>query len=136
VFGVDGDSWNNKRPAGVAFAFQVSKHLVECHADDASNIFANDPSGSFLCNNSEHFRPEVAVIRFACLLPGDREWLAWEPACDDVASDWFGEITDVFVDWGPWPVLLKNSSCIFVLFTKSHCLPSDPLCSQGKSSDA
>jgi hypothetical protein len=45
VRGIDGTSRNNKRLAGVADSFQVRKHLVDRHADDSSNILANDPTG-------------------------------------------------------------------------------------------
>ena len=76
VWGVDGTSWNNKRLAGVTFGFQVRKHCVEPHANVSINIFANNPSGAFCLNNGKYFRPDVAVIFFASLLPGDTKWLA------------------------------------------------------------
>jgi hypothetical protein len=74
----DGASWNNKRPDFIALAFQVRTHLVECHVDDSSNVLTNDPSGPGLSNDSEHFRPEVTVIRLAFSLPGTTERLAGE----------------------------------------------------------
>nr|WP_064746383.1 hypothetical protein [Lysobacter antibioticus] len=40
--GVDGASWNNHRPAGVAFAFQVSENSVEPQRDEASNVLAQE----------------------------------------------------------------------------------------------
>jgi hypothetical protein len=58
----DGTSRNNKRPRGVAETFQVSEHIVECHCDETSNVFANDPSGSRECNDAAHLRPEVTVV--------------------------------------------------------------------------
>ncbi|UZW61834.1 hypothetical protein BV903_005910 [Lysobacter enzymogenes] len=42
VRSVDGASWNNNRPAGVAFAFQVSENSVEPQRDEASNVFAHE----------------------------------------------------------------------------------------------
>jgi hypothetical protein len=45
VLGIDGDSRNSKRPAGVADAFQVSQHTVEFHRDDARHILSKHPSG-------------------------------------------------------------------------------------------
>jgi hypothetical protein len=50
--GIDGTSWNNNRPCGVAFTFQVSQHLVETHRDVTSHVFSKHPSGSRLLNNS------------------------------------------------------------------------------------
>lgn len=40
--GVDGASWNNNRPAGVAFAFQVSENSIEPQRDEASNVLAQE----------------------------------------------------------------------------------------------
>lgn len=77
---IDGASWNNKRPAGVARAFQVKEHSVERQADDASNVFAKEPSGSDLCNKPMQLRPEVAVIRCGELPPRDGKRLAGEAA--------------------------------------------------------
>jgi hypothetical protein len=82
----DSCSWNNKRPRGVAETLQVSEHIIEPQRDEASNVFANDPSGSRECNNAAHFRPEVAVVRLRFLLSGDAEWLAREPSADEIDS--------------------------------------------------
>tara|TARA_R100001509_G_scaffold158629_1_gene124061 strand:- start:91 stop:438 length:348 start_codon:yes stop_codon:yes gene_type:complete len=82
VLGIDGTSWNNKRLAGVAFTFQVRKHRVEFHVDDSSNVFANDPSGLYFAYDSEHLRPECAVIFCASLLPGNGERLARESSAN------------------------------------------------------
>jgi hypothetical protein len=78
VRGVDATSRNNKRNCGVACTFQVRKHLVERQIDDPRHIFAKDPSGLELFNNSEHFRPEVTVVFLASALPGDGKGLAGE----------------------------------------------------------
>jgi hypothetical protein len=76
VRGVDGASWNNKRPAGVALSFQVRKHIVEAHADVPRNILSTYPSGPEFSHEPTKFRPEVAVIFLASALPGCGEWLA------------------------------------------------------------
>jgi hypothetical protein len=68
--GVNGASWNNKRPCGVTLSFQVRKHVVEAHADVASNVLSNDPSGPEFSHEPIKFRPEVAVIFLASALPG------------------------------------------------------------------
>jgi hypothetical protein len=78
VLGSDGDSRNNKRPAGVADSFQVRKHTVEAHRDEASNILSKHPSRSDRLDSSKHRRPEVTVICLAFSLPGQTERLAGE----------------------------------------------------------
>jgi hypothetical protein len=134
---VDGTSWNNKRPCGVANGLQVRKHLVECHLDDSKNIFANDPSGSLSLNNCEHRWPEVTVILFACLLAGATKGLAGESSCNDVASDSLAwPLGDVVNDWHTWPVLLQNSPCIFFTLAKCDCFPAHPLSGQSKAANA
>jgi hypothetical protein len=62
----------------VSDAIQVSKHLVEFHADDSNNIFSNNPTGLCFLNDAQHFRPEVTVIFLASSLPGVTERLAGE----------------------------------------------------------
>jgi hypothetical protein len=78
VGSVDGASWNNKRPAGVARGFQVKEHSIECQVDDASNVFADEYSGSFLLNKARQDRPEVAVVFLRKLAACDGERLARE----------------------------------------------------------
>jgi hypothetical protein len=86
VLGVDGNSWNIKRPCGVAESFQVRKHIVEAHADVASNILSNDPSGPEFLDKTSKFRPEVAVIFLAKSSPGRAERLARVSSANNV--DW------------------------------------------------
>jgi hypothetical protein len=70
VWCTNGASWNNKRSAGVALAFQVRKHIVEPHTDVSSNILSNDPRGAEFNHEPHKFRPEVAVIILAFSSPG------------------------------------------------------------------
>jgi hypothetical protein len=77
---VNGASWNNNRFDFVIFTFQISMHLVECHVDDASNILTNDPTWPCFAYDSEHFRPEVAVIILASSLAGNGKWLTGKTA--------------------------------------------------------
>jgi len=70
VRGADTASWKYKRPCFVTLSFQVSKHIVECHMDDSSNVFTTHPSGLNFVNNAEHFWPQVTVIILAAALPG------------------------------------------------------------------
>ncbi|UJB19260.1 hypothetical protein L2D09_16290 [Lysobacter gummosus] len=79
--GVDGASWNNNRPAGVAFAFQVRQHSVERQRDEASNVLTQEYSGSRLCNKPMQLRPEMTVIRLRALSACNAERLAGEAAC-------------------------------------------------------
>lgn len=83
---IDGASWNNKRPRGVPDIFQVSEHVIECQRDDASNVFAKDPSRSCECNDSAHFRPEMTVIRLGSLKSSLAEGLAGKSSGDKVDS--------------------------------------------------
>jgi hypothetical protein len=84
VRGVNGASWNNKRPAGVALSLQVRKHVIEAHADVTSNVLSNDPSGPEFSHEPTKFRPEVAVIFLASALPGCGKRLAWVSAANNV----------------------------------------------------
>jgi len=72
----DTASWNNKRLRGVTLGFQVKTHIIECHIDEATNVFDNDPSGFFVFNNFIHVRPEVSVIFLAFFLACNTERLA------------------------------------------------------------
>jgi hypothetical protein len=80
----DAASRKYKRLDRVACGFQVSAHVIECHADEASNVLTTDPSGPDLLNNAQHLRPEVAVIRRASLLAGHAEGLAGESSGEEI----------------------------------------------------
>ena len=80
VRSIDGTSRNTKRPCGVLTGFQVRKHSVEAHLNVSSNILSKHPTGPAFSHEPIHFRPEVAVIFLAALLPGDTKGLAWIPA--------------------------------------------------------
>jgi len=54
------------------------------HADDSSNILANDPSWLYLANESAHFRPEMAVVIRASSLSGMAPRLTGESAANKV----------------------------------------------------
>lgn len=82
VVGVEAASRNIKREVFETFAFQVRKHLLEFHRDDARNVLSNDPSGLNLPYDSKHFRPECTVIICAELVPGDTVGLAGESAAN------------------------------------------------------
>jgi hypothetical protein len=77
-------SWNKERLCFVIFSFQVRKDIVEFHLYDSSNILAKYPSGPVCLDNSQHFRPEVAVIFLAASLPGVTERLTGETSANKV----------------------------------------------------
>jgi hypothetical protein len=78
-----GTSWNNKRPCGVALAFHVKQHFVETQGNVTINVFANDPRGSFVCNNSKDARPDMAIIFLSFPKTRDTKWLAWVSTTED-----------------------------------------------------
>jgi hypothetical protein len=102
VSGIDGTSRNNKRPRGVAEAFQVRKDIVELHRDDSSNVLTNDPSGLGFPNNSQHFRPDRSVICLAESLPGDTERLARKSTCEQIDSGVVGSVEAEDVGMESW----------------------------------
>jgi len=120
---VDGTSRNNKRPRGVADVFQVKEHIVERQRDEASNVFANDPSGSCLCNDAKHFRPEVAVVLGPFLSAGDTEGLTREATTDEIDSSKPTQSVcvkraDVIEAGDIWPVLAEDCSTELVSFAE------------------
>ena len=119
---------NNKRLCGVVSAFQVSKHLVQSQGDVAINVFANGPSRFCLCNNSEHFRPEVAVILMRLLLSRSAEGLAWVSSGKDVNTCVIFTIQFPYISmfFNVWPVLVENLYTLVVDLAKSYSLNASP----------
>jgi hypothetical protein len=108
----NGASWNNKCFNRIPRAFQISEYFVEyapaVHADEASNVFANNPGRPNLSDNSKHLRPEVAVVCLAFSLSGCTEGLAGEAAGNNVNCSGVGppvKLADVAVDVGMGKVL-------------------------------
>jgi len=115
VRGIDGTSWNNCRPRGVAFAFQVRKHFVEAHADVSSNILKQSPSGPDGSHEPFNFWPEVTVIFLASSLPGETEWLAGVSPDNAINSSksiclqlFTTQLPYICVARHAWPVLPQN----------------------------
>jgi hypothetical protein len=137
----DGTSRNNKRPRGVAETFQVSEHIVECHCDETSNVFANDPSGSRECNDAAHLRPEVTVVCFAFLLSGDTEWLAREATTDEIDSSKPSQSicvngVDVIEAGEIGPVLSQDGSAVLVTLAECNSSHSGSLESETESTNS
>jgi hypothetical protein len=118
----DGASWNNKRPAGVTFGFQVSQHVIEPHADVPSNVLSNDPSGPEFNHEPHKFRPEVAVIFFALALPGCGKGLAWVSAANNVNWPNVGscKFAHVIKAMHMGPVLFQHALRERLNFAKCH----------------
>jgi hypothetical protein len=73
-------SFQTERDGSVE-ACHVKKVIPEFHADDARHILSHNPSGPGPVDNSEHFRPEMTIIRRAALFPGQAERLARKSTC-------------------------------------------------------
>jgi hypothetical protein len=120
----DGASWNNKRPAGVVFGFQVSQHVIETHADVPSNVFSNDPSGPEFVHEPTKFRPEMAVIFLALSLPGSGKGLAWVSPANNV--NWSNvrsfQFPHIWKTRHTRPVPCQNAARKFRKVTKRHSL--------------
>jgi hypothetical protein len=136
---VNGDSRNNKRPCGVACAFQVRKHLVEAQCDVASNVFSKHPSGPEFFDKPQILRPEVAVIIRAFTLPGVTEWLARVSAANNV--NWSNvrplECPNIAVTGNVRPVLFQDALTKRVDFAERHGdEPACPLKTKGHAAQA
>tara|TARA_R110000823_G_C15877679_1_gene494741 strand:- start:511 stop:930 length:420 start_codon:yes stop_codon:yes gene_type:complete len=122
VRGVEGASWNNKRPAGVALSFQVRKHVVEAHADVASNVLSNDPSGPEFSHEPTKFWPEVAVIFLAPSLPCNTKGLARIPSANNV--NWSNvcslQFPHVPMDWNIRPMFCQYLTRKFFNLAKGN----------------
>jgi hypothetical protein len=125
---VDGASRNNKRLAGVVLGFQVRETSVEAHSDEVSNILANNPSGSEFFNNAEHFWPEITVVELTSFMAGNGKRLAREASGEEVDGAGVAEVSDVAVlgefsnvsiDGGVGPVLLKHGLAERLVVAKS-----------------
>jgi len=125
VRGIDGASWNNKWDGLVSDAFQVRKAALEAQrlVNKASDIFANDPPTLYSFNNSQHFRPEIAVIFCASLLPGDAPRLTREAADDDINSSKSicADGSNVVVDRRVGPMLSQDGLAERLSLTECDC---------------
>lgn len=140
VGSIDGTSRNNERPRGVAQSFQVSEHIVECQRDDASNVFAKNPSGSRECNDFAHRRPEVAVILVRALLSGVAEGLTGEAAADEIdASEPTQssciELANVVEDGDVGPVLAQDGAAEGIALAEGDGAHSNALEPETESAD-
>ena len=138
MWGIDTASWNNDRLDFVSTRFQIRTHLVECQADDASNILTNDPSWPCLLYDSEHFWPEIAVIVLASPLPGITERLAGKSSCEKSDSSVCRAIEcfDISVDWNFWPMLFDDCLCVWFVVTESNRSESSPSSGKSESPDS
>ena len=138
VRGIDTASWNNDRLDFVSTRLQVRTHLFECQVDDSSNILTNNPSWPCLLYDSEHLRPEIAVIVLASLLPGTTERLAGKSSCEKSDSSICRAIErfDVSVDWDIRPMLFEDGLCVGFVVAESNGFKSSPSSGKSESSDS
>jgi hypothetical protein len=138
VRGIDTASWNNDRLDFVTTRFQVNTHLFEFHIDDSSNILTNDPTWLCLLYDSEHLRPEMAVIVFASLLAGTTVRLAGKSSCEksDSSVCLTIESFDVSVDSDIRPMLFENGLGVRFVVAESNCFKSSPSSGKSEPSDS
>src|SRR5690606_31273612 len=103
-------------------SFQVSQHFVEPHADVPSNVLTNEHTRPEFPYKPSSLRPEMAVISRASALPGNTEWLAGVPSCDDVnrSNCIAGQLPHVAVDLHVRPVLREHPLAIVVELATTH----------------
>lgn len=69
------DSWNNICFDRIARIFQVSEYAVEytpaVHAEDSSNVFANNDGRFKFLNRAKHLRPERTVVIVSISVSGN-----------------------------------------------------------------
>jgi hypothetical protein len=137
VRGIDTASWNNDRLDLVSTRFQIRTDLVECQADDPNNILTNNPSWPCLLYDSEHLRPEIAVIVLASLLPGTTERLAGKSSCEKSDSSICRAIEcfDISVDWHIPPMLFDDGLGVGFIVAEPNGFKSSPSSGKSKSSD-
>jgi hypothetical protein len=117
--------------------FQVSKHLVECQADEASNVFNTKPGWPHNFDNSSNLRPEVTVIRRASLLPGHREWLTGDSAAkkvnwSELIASHLAQVIDV---QRVGPVVLQHAGAERINLHMPHHVPAEPGRGQAEAAD-
>jgi hypothetical protein len=134
----DAASRNHDRPPGVTLCCQRSEHVVERQRDDPRHVLSHDPSGSSLCNDAQHLRPEEAVVPLARALPGDGERLAGKSARDEVDAAVEGavEVSDFRVDWDAGPMPLEDRAAEAVGLAERDGVEPRPLCGEVEAADA
>ena len=139
VRGVDGRSWNNKRPDGEAVSFQVCGHVVETESNVASNVLANDPSRPDASYNSTHLRPEVPRVGLPAPPPGGGKGLAGVPPANNVNCSCIlatVELLYVWVDGGVGPMLGKHPAAVGVDLAEGCGGHPGPLQAEGETANA
>ena len=80
----DSRSFKIKHRDVKALALQVRDHVPGGNSQDSRYVLTEYPTRRKLSDNSEHFRPEVAVIPFTFLLSSHGKGLAGEAAGNNV----------------------------------------------------
>ena len=111
---------------------QVSEHRAEeappFRRADPGDVFDQDPSGFKLANKSDDFRPHVALVGAAELLPGGAVGLAGEAASQDVRPGKASctHPSDVLMAWDAGEVLGEHLARIGVTFHLPDRLHAGP----------
>ena len=126
------DSTDHERPRGVARSFQIKENPVSAESAEARDVFSHDPIRSGKLNNSEHLRPEPALVRLAVAPARDRDRLAGETAGNDVdAPERLDlraiEMMNVLEHRNARPVLREYPPAIRILFAECGGFDSGPL---------
>jgi hypothetical protein len=132
---IDGTSWNNKRLYLVPFGFHVSLHLLEYHptllSKQSVNVFSDNPCRLNLPYNSEHLRPEEAVVARSLSPSALAERLAGEAARNNVnCSPVLFEIGffDVFMQFCVFEEMFQDCPAKGVVLALENICPAAPLC--------
>lgn len=136
--GSDAASWNHDRPRGVTLCFQTSEHVVERQRDEPRHVLCHDPRGSSLCNDAQHLRPEVAVVRLASALPCEGERLAGKASGDEIDPLVEGavELPDIAVARDARPAPFEDAPAEPVVLAERDRAEAGPLGGEVDAPDA
>lgn len=134
----NGRSRKYKRPRRVPSGLQVSRYLVEHHADEASNILDKDESGLASLNNAQHLWPEMAVICRAPALASHTEGLTGNSSDHKVnGSELIAyHLTYVTHTFHLWPVPLQHRRTKLVNLNLPDNLHTHPFGGEVNAADA
>ncbi len=132
MLGIECESRNTDRPAGVAVCFQISKRLVEPHRDEPISVFSHDVGRSALVNDAAHIWPECTVIRNASALSGQTDRLTRKPAGDEIDGSESSksvacESSDIVMLGYVWPVFEEDSPAPRVDLAEANGFDAEPI---------
>lgn len=100
-------------------------------AEESGDVLEKSESWAGLSNDSDGVWPAIPLIIGRELLPGDREWWAWEAGSDDIHSATIGssvERSHIREDWGVVEEAIPDSGsehslAVFISFDISDRSP-------------